>query len=118
MDWVNTGNLTVKNIIAPRRDAFEYLSDGRGTVRIMGTVEESTSGYASGRFSYFYRPVGSADWHKLSVYDERDRSGFEPLAVDPSLNVAYGFRRDNGHRCLYSIKLDDSLEEHLILRSG
>ena len=114
VDRVNTGNLTVKNIIAPRRDAFEYLSDGSRHGPHHGNGGRVHERLCSGRFSYFYRPVGSADWHKLSVYDERDRSGFEPLAVDPSLNVAYGFRRDNGHRCLYSIKLDDSLEEHLI----
>jgi acetyl esterase/lipase len=113
VDWVDTRNLSVKHIIAPRPEAFEYLSDGRGAVRIMGTEERGSSGYDSGVLSYFYRPVGATDWRPLSRYNERDHSGFEPLAVDHDSNIAYGFRHADGRVALYTIKLDGSLEEHL-----
>ena len=114
VDWVDTRNLGVKNVIPPRRDAVEYLSDGRGTVRVMGIEERGSSGRDRGKLSYFYRAVGATDWRKLSRYDELDRTGFIPVAVDRDLNVAYGFRRTDGRVCLYTIKLDDSLEEHLV----
>lgn len=113
VDWLDTRNLAVRNIIAPHPDAFEYLSDGRGTVRVMGMVERA-AGYDSGKLNYFYRPVDSTAWRKLSQYNEHDRSGFEPVAVDHDLNVAYGFRRTDGRLSVYTIKLDDSLEEHLV----
>ncbi len=114
VDWVDTRNLTVKHIIPPSKNAFEYLSDGRGTVRVMGIAEQGAAGYDSGRLNYFYRAVGSTTWRTLSRYDERDRSGFQPLAVDHDSNVAYGFRRADGRVALYTIKLDDSREEHLL----
>ncbi|MGC1459013.1 MAG: S9 family peptidase [Steroidobacteraceae bacterium] len=114
VDWVDTRDLTVKHVIPPSQNAFEYLSDGRGTVRVMGIAEQGVAGYESGRLTYLYRAVGATDWHTLSHYDERDRSGFEPLAVDHDSNVAYGLRRSDGRVGLYTIKLDGSLEEHLL----
>ncbi|HWZ64956.1 MAG TPA: alpha/beta fold hydrolase [Steroidobacteraceae bacterium] len=113
VDRVDTGNLAVRSVIPPSRNVFEYLSDGRGTVRIMGMAEQA-AGYLSGKLAYYYRAVGSTDWHPLSQYDERDRSGFRPVAVDHDLNVAYGFRRLDGRSALYTIRLDESLQEQLI----
>jgi dipeptidyl aminopeptidase/acylaminoacyl peptidase len=114
VDWVDTRTLATKHVIPPRWDAFEYLSDGRGNVRITAVQEHQGTGYETGRLIYYYRAVGATEWHKLSVYDERERSGFKPVAVDPDLNVAYGFRRTNGRVCLYTVKLDESLQEHLV----
>lgn len=113
VDRVDTRTLAVRSIIPPRPDAFEYLSDGRGSVRVMG-VTEHAAGYLSGKLSYYYRMAGATDWKPLSQYDERDRSGFEPVAVDHDLNVVYGFRRADGRRSLYTIRLDGSLQEQLI----
>jgi dipeptidyl aminopeptidase/acylaminoacyl peptidase len=114
VDWVDTRSLKVKNIISPRKDAFVYFSDGRGTVRVMGLVEPAPSGVDSAVTSYYYRASGTTSWRKLSQYDDVAMTGFRPLAVDHDLNVAYGFRRSDGRDCLYTIRLDDSLEEHLV----
>jgi dipeptidyl aminopeptidase/acylaminoacyl peptidase len=114
VDLVDTRTLSVKSVIPPRSDAFEYLSDGRGTVRIMGIAERGAGGYDSGKLTYLFRALGATEWRTLSQYNERDRSGFEPIAVDHDSNVAYGFRRTDGRIALYTIKLDDSLEEHLL----
>jgi dienelactone hydrolase len=114
VDWVDTRNLTVRHLIAPNPQAFEYLSDGRGTVRVMGVEERDPDGYVNGKLTYFYRAVGATEWRKLTQYNDRDRSGFEPVAVDRDQNVAYGFRRTDGRFCLHTMKLDDSLEEHLV----
>ncbi|MBS0366757.1 MAG: S9 family peptidase [Proteobacteria bacterium] len=112
VDWVDTRNMTIRNVVQPRKEAFEYLSDGRGSVRVMGLAEQGTLGYENGISNFLYRAAGSTDWHQLSRYNERDHSGFWPIAVDHDLNVAYGFRKTNGRSALYTIKLDGSLEEH------
>jgi dipeptidyl aminopeptidase/acylaminoacyl peptidase len=114
VDWVDTRTLTVKHVLPPNPNAFEYLTDGRGTVRIMGTEEQGASGYERGRLLYFYRAVGSTAWRQLSAYDERQRIGFRPLAVDHDLNVAYGIQKTDGRLAVYTVKLDDSLAEHLV----
>jgi dipeptidyl aminopeptidase/acylaminoacyl peptidase len=114
VDRVDTRSLQSKSVITPRKDAFEYLSDGRGTVRVMGQRDVDSRGYASGKDSFYYRAAGATDWRKLSQYDERDSSGFLPVAIDPDLDVAYGFRHVDGRDCAYSIKLDGSFEEHLV----
>ncbi len=114
VDWVDTRTLKIRNIISPRKDAFEYLSDGRGTVRVMGLAATDGRGYQTGKLSYYYRPMGKSEWRPLSQYDQRDGSGLRPVAVDHDLNVAYGFRRTEGHISLFEIKLDESREEHLV----
>ena len=111
VDRVDTRDLSTRHIVAPRPDAFEYLSDGRGTVRIMGISAKDATGYLNGRYIFLYRTQGSTEWRTLSEYDSRARSGFEPVAVDHDLNVAYGFRRSDGRMALYMKKLDASLEE-------
>jgi dipeptidyl aminopeptidase/acylaminoacyl peptidase len=113
VDRVDTRTLAVRSIVPPRPDAFEYLSDGRGSVRVMGVVEQAR-GYASGILTYYYRIAGATDWKPLSRYDERDRSGFWPVAVDHDLNVVYGFRRADGRFSLFTIRLDGSLQEQLV----
>ena len=59
--------------------------------------------------------MGSKQWLKLGDYDETRREGFLPSAVDPELNIAYGFKKNqSGRMALYSVKLDESLQEELI----
>jgi dipeptidyl aminopeptidase/acylaminoacyl peptidase len=96
--------------------ANRYLSDGRGTVRIMGTTQMSdATGYESGRLDYFYRTKTSRDWKPLSSYYRNREEGFFPVAVDPDLDVAYGYKKDaSGRSALYSIALDGSKRETLV----
>jgi dipeptidyl aminopeptidase/acylaminoacyl peptidase len=114
VDWVDTRTLAVRHLVSPVKDAFKYLSDGRGTVRLMGTIRHAGDGYQSGKLDFFYRARQGTEWRSFCEYDERDRGGFWPVAVDPDLNVAYGFRRSDGRVALYTKKLDDSLEEKLV----
>jgi acetyl esterase/lipase len=115
VDWVDTRTLAVRHVEPARLDAFEYISDGRGTVRIVGVRNaHNAAGQDSGILSFSYRMPGSRDWHKLSDYDETDHSGFYPHAVDHDLNVAYGYKKKDGRSALYSVALDGSLHEELI----
>lgn len=114
VDRVDTQTLAVKHVISPRADAFEFLSDGRGTVRVLGAMQKRGDGYATGVLKYAYRPRDSTDWKPLCDFDENDGSGFQPVAVDHDLDVAYGFRKSDGRVSLYAKKLDESLQEQLV----
>ncbi len=115
IDWVDTRTLKVRTIEPPRPDVAQYLSDGRGTVRMLGVHQRSSAtGQDAGVVSYSYRTPGSRDWQKFGDYDERTGTGFEPEAIDHDLNVAYGFKKKDGRRACYTIALDGSLREELM----
>jgi dipeptidyl aminopeptidase/acylaminoacyl peptidase len=50
----------------------------------------------------------------MGEYDTVNRTGFQPIAVDHDLNLAYGFKRKDGRLAVYSVKLDNSLQEELV----
>jgi len=114
VDWVDTRDLTVKQVERPREDATEYITDGHGTIRIVGLRQKVRESQDNGIIDYLYHPPGSREWRKLSDYNYTDRTGFNPHAVDPDLNVAYGFKQKDGRRAVYSVTLDDSLREQLV----
>ena len=117
VDMVDTRTLAVKHVIAPRDDAAEYISDGRGTVRIVAVVDtkaQAGAPYAAGQYVFLYRLRGSDDWHRLSTYNSVDHTGFEPVAVDHDMNIAYGWKKLDGRMALYSMSLDESPTEKLV----
>jgi dipeptidyl aminopeptidase/acylaminoacyl peptidase len=114
VDWVDTRTLTIKLVEPPSEYAADYISDGRGTVRVLGRKENKAERVDSGVIGYMYRQPGSRDWRKLGDYDTVNYTGFRPIAVDPNLNVAYGYKRKDGRFALYSVTLDGSPQEKLI----
>ena len=114
VDRVDTRTLDVKRVEPPNPQAVEYISDGRGTVRIMGIGKIHNGDQITGVTAYLYRLPGSRAWRPLGDFNSLDRSGFNPYAVDSDLNVAYGFKKKDGRFALYSVKLDDSLQEQLV----
>ncbi|HEX8125939.1 MAG TPA: S9 family peptidase [Allosphingosinicella sp.] len=116
VDRINTASLEAKVIEPANPKASRYISDGRGTVRIMATADiAGATGYESGRIDYFYRTKASRDWKPLSSYYSVRDEGFYPIAVDPDLDVAYGYKKDSGGRsALYSMALDGSKRETLV----
>jgi dipeptidyl aminopeptidase/acylaminoacyl peptidase len=114
VDLVDTRTLAVRKVEPPLREAVWYVSDGRGTVRIRGIRGRLPDGDDSGILTFEYRTAESREWHKLSDYNSLDHSGFFPEAVDPTLNVAYGFKKKDGRFALYSVTLDGSLREQLV----
>lgn len=103
-----------KRVEQPEAMATEYISDGRGVVRVVGFQENKGSGYAKGTFRYLYRPLGKSDWSRLGIYDSRDRSGFSPAAVDADKNIVYGYERFDGRLALVSLALDAGQEKKLV----
>jgi dipeptidyl aminopeptidase/acylaminoacyl peptidase len=114
VDRIDTRTLAIKRVELPSQIVTEYISDGRGTVRILGRKENKLQHVDSGVITYMYRQPGSRDWRKLSEYDTINYTGFWPIAVDPDLNVAYGFKKKDGRFALYTVALDGSLQEKLI----
>jgi dipeptidyl aminopeptidase/acylaminoacyl peptidase len=114
VDEVDTRNLQSRRVEWPRRDAWEYISDGRGRVRILALGAHNNRDEASGIVNYLYHRPGDKEWQPLSHYHLLDRSGFLPDAVDSDLNVAYGYEQHDGRRALYSVALDGSLREQLV----
>jgi dipeptidyl aminopeptidase/acylaminoacyl peptidase len=113
VELVDTASLKRRQVESANRAAFEYISDGHGVVRIMGTQDDS----GSGNYSYLYRAPGDRDWKKLGnlqVTGGLER-GFNPYAVDRDANLVYGFDEKDGRRALYSVALDGSLNRTLIL---
>ena len=113
VDRLDTRDLRVVNVEPPRGDAIGYISDGRGKVRIMAMMDETPTGYDSGVTRYLYRRTGSETWQTLSRVDV-DGEGFRPVAVDPALDAAYGFKKVDGRDALYRKRLDGSGEETLV----
>jgi dipeptidyl aminopeptidase/acylaminoacyl peptidase len=117
VELVDTLSLKRSRYESPNRTAVEYITDGHGNVRIMGTQSSMRSGYDRDNVKYFYRRADSKDWKELSSIDltERGQGGFNPYAVDPRQNVVYGFDFKDDKIALFSIALDGSNKRALVL---
>ncbi|MET1110095.1 MAG: S9 family peptidase [Allosphingosinicella sp.] len=116
VDRIDTANLQSRTVEPAKPNATDYISDGRGTVRIMAITDVAgATGYASGKVTYYYRTKTSRDWKPLGTFDYNSNTGFYPIAVDPDLDVAYVYKPGAGGRqALYSIALDGSKKETLV----
>jgi dienelactone hydrolase len=114
IDLVDTRTGAAKQVIPPRDSAFEYISDGRGTVRIVAEGQFGPQAVTKPEITYLYRMQGSEEWHELSRYNVTAKTGFQPEAVDHDLNVAYGWKKLDGRLALYSMSLDGSLQLKLV----
>ena len=118
VERIDTVSLVRRRIEPARIDAAEYISDGRGTVRIVGMRGKSGTGHDRAKISYLYRKAGDRSWLPLSQVIDNAKggdTGFDPYAVDPDLNVAYGFDDKDGRQALYKVALDGSLKRDLVL---
>jgi dipeptidyl aminopeptidase/acylaminoacyl peptidase len=117
VERIDTSTLRRQQIEKPNPDASEYISDGHGEVRVMGVTPTSNEGMLKSRTSYLYRKAGQRGWEPLSTltYNGGLSSGFNPYAVDRTLNAVYGFDSYNGRNALYRIFLDGSMKRELVL---
>lgn len=115
VDRVDTRTGQHQNVEPPRPNVAEYISDGRGMIRIAGYNMVSNTGQVDGRITYRYRKAGANDWLDLGVYDSIKKEGFNPYGIDPAANVVYGLRKTGGRQALFTRMLDGSDTETLIL---
>lgn len=114
VDRIDTRSGSVKRVETPQPNAIDYISDGHGTVRVVGMREVKGSGYDKGTYKFLYRPLGKSGWSDLSTYDQRDNSGFVPVAVDGQKNIVYGLEKTDGRDALVTIALDPGLEKKVL----
>ena len=116
VDRVDTQTLAARTIEQPRDDAVDYISDGRGTIRIVGVRSRlgAIGEFESGNIAYYYRKTDSRDWLPMGEVVGEGHSGFEPIAIDHEANLAYGYKKLDGRRALYTLALDGSLKEELV----
>ena len=114
VDTVTAKRTTVE---APRESAVDFVTDGHGATRIIGTRSVLGTGYSGNEVVYRYRRAGSKEWEPLSTVKINGylTTGFIPYAVDRDLNVTYGFDNADGRKALYKIALDGSLKRELVL---
>ena len=108
VDRVDLSNLKITHVEPPRAAAANYLTDGRGNVRVMETDATDHDGLLTGVEHFFYRTPESRDWKPLVDYDEKSQSGVIPIAVDGTLNAAYVLKKVSGRNALFTVKLDGS----------
>src|SRR5690606_11105586 len=101
IDLMDASGGSVRLDEKPHRDAIEYITDGRGKVRVMGThAAAGQTGILSGLIRYFFKAEGGSDWQSLSTLDIRTREGFVPVAVDAATNRAIGFAKMDGRHAV------------------
>lgn len=115
VDKVDTLSLASDPVERPNKQAGDFMTDGRGNVRVM-TVQPvaGATGYAGSKVLYKYRTPGSAEWKDLGDYDINTRQGLIPLAIDGGINAAYVLKKLSGRWALYRVKLDGSLATELV----
>jgi dienelactone hydrolase len=116
VELVDTTTLARKIIESPKADAMEYVSDGHGVVRIMGTRQQLSSGYDGNHITYRYRTADDRSWRELGqlVTGAQSSEGFNPYVIDREANAVYGFERLDGRRALYRIALDGSRRKEMV----
>jgi hypothetical protein len=115
VDRIDTRTLQRTSVEPPRADAVGYISDGHGNVRIMSLqVVGNSRGQWSGVVKCLYRMGDSREWRELGNYDEINRTGFRPVAIDAAENVALGYEKKAGRLALYKVALDGSTREELV----
>jgi dipeptidyl aminopeptidase/acylaminoacyl peptidase len=110
LEAVNVVTSRRKDVLQPRTTAQGFISDGHGQVRIIQMQPVTGTGYMQLKSSYLYADTAGKNWSKLSEvnFDAGLATGFEPVAVDGTRNVVYGFADHDGRSSLYERTLDGS----------
>lgn len=119
VEAVNLVTMQRRTVEPARADAAEYISDGEGHVRIMGFSPRTPEGYSRNFIDYVYRKADQKGWNTLGRFTfggDGIGLGFNPIAVDPTLDAVYGFEGNGaGRQALYRIKLDGSGARELVV---
>lgn len=115
VDRIDVKTLKSTVVEHANRAASEFISDGRGNVRIMESVDVlGATGLMGSTRQFSYRRAGSREWQRLGSYDSLTRQGMIPVAVDATLDAAYALQKLNGRFALYRVKLDGSMATELV----
>lgn len=114
VDLVNTRTGVGKTVERPGRGATDFISDGRGVVRIMSADEvRGGNDLLTGTRLYYYRLANDRDWKPFSR-DVPGENALRPIAVDGEANAAYALQALDGRQALYRVALDGSMKAELV----
>ena len=108
---LDTRSLGSRAIEPPKPMVSDYMTDGRGNVRLMA-VSQASGSQLTGRTKYHYRTQSSREWNELTDYVEDDQ--FRPLAIDATSDSLYVLRPLNGRQALYRMKLTQPVTTELV----
>lgn len=114
VDRIDTATLKSRRVEQPLKNATDFLTDGRGEVRIVEFGTTQAGGRIGSRVVYQYHPRGSSGWKDLGEYDVSTNEGIIPLAVEHESDSAFVLKKLDGRRALYRVALDGSANEQLV----
>ncbi|QJU56401.1 S9 family peptidase [Sphingomonas sp. AP4-R1] len=114
VDLIDTRTGISKTVEPPVRGRADYISDGRGVVRIMSTDRaRGAQSILSGTTINSYRLANERAWRPFSTVESGSSGALRPLAVDGEANVAYALKTLDGRDALYRVALDGSMKADL-----
>ena len=113
VDRVDARTVRADAVEQPNNSASDFMTDGRGNVRIMRYDEANEAGVLTGNVKYFYRTTDSRSWNVLADFLPSEDQ-ITPLAVDADLNALYELKKRDGRQALYLVKLDGTRAETLV----
>ncbi len=115
VERVDTTSLASERVVKPVKSALEFITDGRGTVRMMGVLPSGGGyGYDLRYIDYKFRRQGTTEWEPFGRLERMTDTGFNPIAVDGVADEAYGFVRKDGRMAIFKRALDGSSREDLV----
>lgn len=118
VDKIDLDTLKETPVEQPRDQVTDYLTDGRGNVRVMvSSAKNQLNGNLIGIETFQYRPAGMKEWMPLGQYDETTRAGIYPLAVDGERNALFARQRIDGRDAIVCIALDGSKAMTLVAKN-
>jgi dienelactone hydrolase len=117
VEQIDTRTLAAVPVEQPKPMAESYLTDGHGTVRIVGFAQQAgATGYLSASVNYAFHPQGSRELKPLSTFNGASHAGFLPQAVDPKRDVVIGLEKMDGRYALVEKALDGTGTETVRFR--
>lgn len=110
VDRIQIDPFKVHMVEAPKGDDVDYMTDGRGTVRLRTTYLSDLNYRFTGNATYEYRQGSAGKW--LPVPE--GGADITPLAVEKQSNSLYLLKPLGGRDALYQLKLDGSGAETLV----
>lgn len=117
VDKIDLSSLKVVQVESPNRVIANYMTDGRGQIRIRRIDEANTDGILNGVRNFSFRRLGSKQWEPLGSHDARDDSGLYPLAIEADSNSVFVLRKLNGRDALYRVSLDGMATTILVAKN-
>ena len=114
VDAIDTVTLKSRKVEAPLKTATDFMTDGRGEVRIAEFATTQVGDQLGSRVNYRFNRRGSSGWSELGSYDVETGEGLRPLAVEAQTDSALVLKKLNGRQALYRMALDGTGAESLV----